>query len=275
MTYKASIVIPLLCQPDCWLNQSVTSAATQTVSTEVIVVRSHATPRSNIDLLERLAVRHVNLRTLVEERPSNFPAAINQGIRAARTDRVGFLLSDDWLEQSAVAQTIIKTADIVSTGTFVHFGDERVNELASRTPSMDKFLACGTLEEMACYLKHFLLFRKQSLLSAGGLDENIGNCPGIDDYDLIWTLLEKGASVAIVERRLYHYRDHEGNRLTLQDPEMMVANLRKILRKHGVGHREQELLIKRHAPWFGKPIYEAMKDKSESPGRARARAPMR
>jgi glycosyltransferase involved in cell wall biosynthesis len=264
MTYKASIVIPLLRQPDCWLNQSVVSATTQTVSTEVIVVRSDATPRSNIELLERLADRHANLITLVEERRNNFPAAMNQGIRAAQTDRVGFLLSDDWLEQTAVAETIIESADIVSSGTFVHFADGKVNELASLTPSMDRFLACSTLEQMACYLEHFFLFQKKCLLSVGGLDENIGNCPGIDDYDLIWTLLEKGANVAVVERRLYHYRDHDRDRLTLQDPQMMVANLRKILRKHGVGHREQQMVIKRHASWFGKPIYKVMQKKSES-----------
>jgi glycosyltransferase involved in cell wall biosynthesis len=264
MTYKASIIIPLLCQPDCWLNQSVVSAATQNVSTEVIVVRSDATPRSNINLLERLAVCHANLVTLVEDRRNNFPAAVNQGIRAAQTDRVGFLNSDDWLEQTAVAETIIEAADIVSSGTFVHFADRQVNELASRTPSMDKFLACRTLEQMACYLKPFFLFRKKCLLSVGGLDENIGNGPGIDDYDLIWTLLETGASVAIIERRLYHYRDHDRDRLTLQDPRIMVANLRKILRKHGVEHREQKALIKRHARWFGKPIYKVMKSKPES-----------
>jgi glycosyltransferase involved in cell wall biosynthesis len=263
MTYKASIVIPLLCQPDCWLNQCVVSAATQTISTEVIVVRSDATPRSNVELLERLAVRHTNLVTLVEEKRNNFPAAINQGIRAAQTDRIGFLLSDDWLEQTAVAETIIESADIVSSGTFVHFADGKVNELASLTPSMGKFLACRTLEQMACYLEHFFLFRKKRLLLVGGLDENIGNYPGIDDYDLIWTLLEKGVSVSIIERRLYHYRDHDRDRLTLQDPEVMVANLRKILRKHGVEHREEEAIIKRHAPWFGKPIYKVMKSESE------------
>jgi hypothetical protein len=45
---------------------------------------------------------------------------------------------------------------------------------------------------------------------------------------------------------------------------MMVANLRKILRKHGVAHRDQKAVIKRHAPWFGKPIYKVLQTKSES-----------
>jgi hypothetical protein len=47
---------------------------------------------------------------------------------------------------------------------------------------------------------------------------------------LIWTLLEHDASVSIIEHCIYHYRDHEGDRLTLSDPVQMTENLKKILR---------------------------------------------
>jgi glycosyltransferase involved in cell wall biosynthesis/GT2 family glycosyltransferase len=260
MNYGASIIIPLLQQPDHWLEQCVVSAVTQSISTEVIVVRSQLTPRSNLAVLERLGKQYVNLVSLIEQKPGNFPAAINQGIRAARTDRVGLLLSDDWLEPTAVAESLREPADIVSSGTLVHFASGEVNDLATRRASMNAFLSCGTVEEKARYLEHFFLFRKDLVLRVGGLDETIGNYPGIDDYDLIWTLLENGATVAIVERCLYHYRDHEGERLTLQDPGLMLLNLRKILRKHGIGNGAEHEIIKEHAPWYGRPAYQVLQE---------------
>lgn len=273
MSYAASIVIPLRRQNDRWLEQSVLSAVNQSVSTAVFVVKSAWTPRSNLDVLERLEKHHPNLVSLLEEKPQNFAAAINQGIRATQTDRVGLLLSDDWLEETAVAESLRKSADIVSSGTLAHFANGDLNDLASLAPSMQAFLSFRTIEEQASYLQHFFLFRKECLLRVGGLDESIGNYPGIDDYDLIWTLLENGASVAVTERPLYHYRDHDGERLTLQDPELMLANLRKILRKHRIAQDEEHEIIARHAPWYGKPAYQALRQRQAHVDLERSPAP--
>src|SRR6516164_8250729 len=103
----------IVIQGDSWLEQFVLSAVNQSVSTAVIVVKSALTPRSNLDLLERLVSTTPNLVFLLEEKSQNFPAAINQGIRATQTECVGLLLSDDWLEETAVAESVRKSADIV------------------------------------------------------------------------------------------------------------------------------------------------------------------
>ena len=258
MNYPATIVIPLLRQVDSWLDQCVRSALTQSVPAQVIVVRSELTPPSNLQILGRLAQTYPNLQVLVEDRAGSFPGAINKGIQHASADRVGLLLSDDWLDRDAVAELIDETADIVSTGNTVHFADGRVNEAASKDASIAVFHACATLHDKASYLEHFFLFRTEFVLAAGGLDESLGNFPGIDDYDFIWTLLERGASVAIVEKRLYNYRDHENERLTLQNADLMICNLRKILRKHGVGGSEADRILDHHAPWFGQPVYRIL-----------------
>jgi len=264
MNYPATIVIPLLRQVDTWLDQCVRSALTQTIPAQVIVVRSELTPPSNLQILSRLERAFPNLQVLVEDRPGSFPGAINQGIRHASADRVGLLLSDDWLEKEAIEATVKETADIVSTGYIVHFADGRP-DLVSEDRSIAAFHACSTLEEKASFLRHFFLFRTAAVLSAGGLDESIGNYPGIDDFDLIWTLLERGATVAVVPRRLYHYRDHEQERLTLQSAEAMTCNLRKILHKHGVSERDAPRIIAKHAPWYGHPVSKVLNDMERVP----------
>ena len=258
MSYAASIVIPLLRQVDVWLEQCVLSALRQSVPTEVVVVRSELTPQSNREILERLQRQHTDLKIFCERKSGSFPNAINTGFECAQAHRVGLLLSDDWLDESTVATCIHRSADIVSTGNTVYFPDGRVNKTACRTPSWACYQSLDTLEAKAAYLEHFFLFRREAVLRVG-LDETIGNSPGIDDYDFIWTLLERGATVAMVEKRLYHYRDHEGERLTLGDPGEMSRNLEKILQKHGVGGQEAQTIIARHARWYGKPIHVVMK----------------
>jgi len=257
MGYVASIVIPLRRQVDQYLDQCVRSALAQTVPTEVIVVRSDVTPPSNLALLERLQREHAQLSVVPRRKSGNFPNALNVGIECAQTARVGFLLSDDWLSTEAVAECLGETADIVSTSMTFYFPDGRINHAASRMRTMAQFLSRPTLEEKAIDVGYFMLFQRE-LAARIGLDETLGNYPGIDDYDFVWTLLEHGATVAFVEKRLYHYRDHDGERLTLADPEQAIRNLEKILKKHGIVGEEAEKLIKRYARWFGRPVYQVM-----------------
>jgi hypothetical protein len=96
-------------------------------------------------------------------------------------------------------------------------------------------------------------------MDGGGLDESIGKYPGIDDFDLIWTLLERNARVSLVSEGLYHYRDHDGERLTLRDPATAIANLRKILVKHGIADEQAVDILKRHARWCGRPMYQVIR----------------
>jgi len=263
MNFVASIIVPLKNQVDAWLDQSVRSALCQRTPCQVLVVCSESTPKSNRNVLETLQGEYDNLRVLIEEKPGNFPAAINLGIQQAAADRIGLLLSDDWLSLEAVTECLPLDTDIVCTGQTTYYADGvTVHDEASQTLRMAEFEAQPTLEAKARYLEHFFLFRRAALVKAGGLDETLGNFPGIDDYELIWTLLEQGASVAIVEKRLYHYRDHSGERLTLADATQASQNLAKILRKHHIPEQDLPEMVRAHARWYGKPIYEALAELS-------------
>ena len=255
MTHPASIVMPLLRQHDRWLAQALESALRPTVPAEVVVITAPTTPASNREVLRAFAREHPRL-VVLQQRTAGFPAAINEGIRAARAPRLGLLLSDDWLEPTAVEETLRIDADIVSAGitTFAADGVTRLDR-PEDIVTMDGFLQRPTLERKAAYLQHFFLFSRTALAAVGGLDETLGDAPGIDDYDLVWTLLERGATVGILGRSLYNYRDHEGERLTLREPAQQVRTLERILAKHGVDGVEREALIEKHARWFGKPIH--------------------
>jgi hypothetical protein len=110
------------------------------------------------------------------------------------------------------------------------------------------------------------------VLAAGGVDPGVG-LTGADDYDLIWTLLERGASVRLVPRALYHYRDHEGLRLTNRPQAEQVRDLRLILAKHGVGPEETERLVTEKRKWYGVPCQVALRDPDWYLGPASAAGP--
>jgi glycosyltransferase involved in cell wall biosynthesis len=242
-------------QSDVWLEQAVRSALAQTVPCEVIVVLAPTTPSSNLRVLDRMQVQARD-RLRIKEAPQGFAVALNQGIANATSSRIGLLLSDDWLEPSAVEACLPFSVDIVSTGKRSYAADG-TTELVQlrRLLTMDRFLQLPTLEAKADYLSHFFLFDRRKLLEIGGLDESLGDSPGIDDYDLIWTLLEHDATVQIVERHLYNRRDHEGERLTLRPKGELLATLRKILEKHGVTGAPRDRLLARKARWFGRPVH--------------------
>jgi glycosyltransferase involved in cell wall biosynthesis len=254
---ECSIVIPLLNQNDQWLERCVISALRQTTACEVIVVFSSETPQSNLEVLRSLRESSKSL-ILAPDDSGGFPIALNLGFQTASADRIGMLMSDDWLDPRAVELCVAQNTDIVSTGHsfFAADGVTAFREI-DWIPRWERYEGLQTLERKASYLKHFFLLRKSTLQEIGGADESLGNFPGIDDYDMIWTLLEHRASVALVAKSLYNIRDHGGERLTLRNAQESIRGLERILRKHGIGDDEAAGIIQRHSRWYEMPVHEA------------------
>jgi hypothetical protein len=253
--FRASLLIPLLRQRDEWLERCVESAATQTVSCQVVVVMSPLTPDSNRAVVERLAARYPAIDIVVRPPGVRFAGALNLGISRLVCERFGLVLTDDWLEADAVESCLPIDAEIVSTRANVWDvdGETRLMDL-DRMRHRFALAAIPTLERTAQYLGHFLFLSRAAVLAAGGVDETVGDSPGVDDYHLLWTMLERGARAAICERALYNIRDHEGERLTNRKPLDMLATMARILAKHGLVGNEHEQLLLWHARWFGQPL---------------------
>ena len=250
---QATIVIPLLEQRPVWLEQSVKSALCQTVPCAVIVVQSHGTPESNRQVLYRLQAEFRQLRILTADQHCGYACAFNLGIQQSDTERIGFLLADDWLEDDAVEHCLPEDTDIVSTQmNIVNADGTRILEIGPITKS--GLEEQPGVQERADYLGHFLLLRRKKILEAGGVDTTIG-ATGPDDYDLLWSMLELGASATVIERALYNYRDHNENwRLSLKPAAQQNANLEKILTKHDVPEKMRPTIRRKHVRWFGKTI---------------------
>jgi glycosyltransferase involved in cell wall biosynthesis len=172
-------------------------------------------------------------------------SALNTGMRHATTDFVAILLGDDLWAPEAVevlTSTIERhpEADFLHSGRVFVDGDDR--PLSSPYLPAESF----TLAEFArgSPVKHLLCWRRERGLAVGGLDEAIRHM-GPDDYDFPWTMAEQGARFVAVPEPLYRLRDHRDSfRLTTHVPRSVhVRELRRVLRKHGVGRLETERRI--------------------------------
>lgn len=271
MAAPAAIVMPLLRQVDTYLERAVRSALRQTVPSDVIVVISPRTPASNLAILDGFAVESPLLRIVMRPPGAGFPGAINAGIRHVAAPRVGLLLSDDWLDPDAIEVTLAYDADIVSAGMNVYDADgstflPRVSGIATA----ERYASLTAIHARAEYLRHFFLFRTATVRAVGGLDETLGDTPGIDDYDFIWTLLEHGATVALPGRSVYNCRDHPGERMTLRDPAAKGATLLRILDKHGLVGPERDEIYRRHVRWYGRTLQATRQALDEEAARARS-----
>jgi hypothetical protein len=177
------------------------------------------------------------------------------------------LLSDDWLEPDAIEECVAIDADIVSTGAMRYTAHGAPMPHLRRALDPIALASRQSLEARASYLTHFLLFQRAALVEVGGLDESLGDAPGIDDYDLIWTLLERGATVGLTARPLYNFTIHDGERLTMRSREAQMATLERIFDKHGFVGPERARRLTEHARWFGRPedvVYAELHGSAES-----------
>jgi glycosyltransferase involved in cell wall biosynthesis len=261
MPVRASIVVPVLNQVDAWLEHAVRSALGQTVACDVVVVTSPRTCESNRQLLRRIRADHPRLRLAEQEPNTGFAAALNLGIGVAETERIGFLLSDDWLDAQAVEECLRHEADIVSTSqTFYAADGKRILAEISGVRTRGAYDRLSDAADQAGFLGHFFLFRRSALEAVGGVDEMLGDSPGIDDFDMLWCMLDRKASVAIVPQSLYNSRDHNGERLTTRSLQEMRITFDRILDKHGVFGSRRQRLVRQHSRWFGRSMWSVYQE---------------
>jgi len=253
--YRATIVMPLKTQVDAWLRESTLSALTQSVPTEVIVVTSVHTPASNHEVLDTLKRDYSQLKIALRPEGAQFAGAINHGFEIASCDRAAILLTDDKIAPEAIEKCLAYDADIVTTSR-CGMSESFTELLWENKADPVRYNKFTTIEQRASYIGHFMLFNRAKMLSIGGVDPNIG-LTGADDYDMIWTLLEAGASVQLVPEMMYFVRDHHGVRLTMRDQQSQIEDLRKILTKHGIVGEEAERMVEVKKRWYGTPGYVA------------------
>ncbi len=175
-----------------------------------------------------------------------FTGSINTGMRIARSEFVALLFADDMWDARAVETLHLYIREFPRIDVFssakviIDEQDQVISSVLYRKPfdSLDRFKSGSPVGHLLCW-------RRATGLAVGGIDESIIRGP--DDYDFPWTLAEYGASFMPVNESLYLMRNHcRIHRLTTHTPRTRIKrDLRKILKKHGVGPFERWRIVHR------------------------------
>jgi glycosyltransferase involved in cell wall biosynthesis len=170
---------------------------------------------------------------------------LNAGMRAADTDFVCILLSDDTLARGAVA-TVRRCLRKHPEVDFFYSSRRYIDADGRPQGPIMRSVAQFTLEDFATRgsrVKHLLCWRREKGLEVGGFDQRFSD-HGCDDFDFPWVMAEAGARFQAIRECLYYHRRHqEFFRLTTHIPvarqvEITTAMFRK--------HRVSEPVLSRY-----------------------------
>jgi glycosyltransferase involved in cell wall biosynthesis len=173
---------------------------------------------------------------LVASEPRGFAAALNTGLRHARTEFVSVLFADDMWTPGAIevlTASIERFPDVDVFHASRMFIDEQDRPISGVQRARERF----TLDDFpdGSPVKHLMCWRRERSLAVGGMDESLDPI-GVDDYDFPWSMADSGARFLAIPDCLYLFRDHRDSfRLTTHVPRTVhVRALRRMMRKHGV-----------------------------------------
>jgi glycosyltransferase involved in cell wall biosynthesis len=229
-----SVLMPLKNYHPVYLRKSLDSIIHQSTPQWHLLI---VVEPGDLDLFKRVLekeLRDARVWLMVSE-GRKLAGALNTGMRHARTEFVGILLSDDMWSTQAVQilndyQNRFPEVDFFHSSRIII--DENDNPLSSVHYSRSSFTLKDFLQGSP--VKHLLCWRREKALSLGGMVESL-NSVGPDDYDFPWCMAEKDAVFMAIKECLYLYRDHrEGYRLTTHLPRSVHrAELFRIMEKHG------------------------------------------
>jgi GT2 family glycosyltransferase len=193
-------------------------------SWELVVVDNGSTDES-MRIVERFADRLPALRVVDASAKRGVPAALNEGVRAARGRLVVFVNDDDevgkgWLAAMAAA---LERYDVV--GGRLEY--DRLNEAwavaVRERPQETGLLEWGFLDYLPFAAGASLGVRRELHDAVGGFDEAM--VPAAEDMDYCWRLQQAGGRIGFAPDAVTHYR--------------LRTSLRALFRQgvgYGVGH---------------------------------------
>ena len=221
MSEKISVIVPIYNSIDC-LEKCVHSICAQTYTNLEILLIDDGSTDGTDKLCERLAAQDVRIRTYHKEN-GGASSARNVGIRLASGEYLGFVDSDDFIEQD-MYELMIEAARNLSV-PIVQISRDEVDEAGGKLPDIcvppNEMLFC----EAQTFLKELLLHKgdcsfctklvKKELFENHSFPEGVLN----EDFSLLVEMLQEIDGITILPKQCYHvvYREESTTRKKTQN----------------------------------------------------------
>lgn len=254
-----SVIIPCFNQAH-FLPEAINSVLAQTYpEVEVIVVDD-----ASSDATSAVAAGFQQVVCLRQRKNGGLANARNVGLNAARGEYIVFLDADDWLLPEGLASGVRCLSGDATSGfafglcRYVRADRTRMWErkpLADPTDMYAALLTRNVVEMIAT-----VLFRREAILQAGGLDTRFRAC---EDYDLLLRIA-RDRSVLQHDAVVACYRMHEHN--MSRNHALMLATSVRALRKQRVHASRTPRWQSSYAEglafwksWYGTQLFEQIR----------------
>lgn len=199
-----SVVTPVYRTDPAILRAAIASVLHQTYPQwELLLILDGPQPSAVRDIAEEATTMDNRVTVLHLPEHAGISAATNVGVEGARGEYVGFLDHDDLLEPDAlekVRSTIHRAAYLPD---LLYTDHDKIDEGGRRyEPEFKPDWSPETLLS-SCYIGHFKVVRRDTLLALGGFRKEYD---GAQDYDFLLRLAERTPRVCHIPHILYHWR---------------------------------------------------------------------
>lgn len=201
-----SVIVPVY-KVEKYLNKCVESIIRQTYDNLEIILVDDGSP-DNCPIMCDLWAKKDHRIQVIHKQNGGLSDARNAGLNIARGELISFIDSDDWIEQDffqSLYYALSKNdADIAECATSYDTEDGKLLRVREEAPNSlldhKEALRRLVLEDGVYQTVWNKLYRYEII---SGIDFKVGKC-NEDDF---WTykVLDKGKSLAIVGKPLYHY----------------------------------------------------------------------
>ncbi len=199
-----SVIIPVVYNRG-WLDACIKSAINQDFDDYEIILASDGNPD-----MEDFARRY-ELRFILNKGKHNLSTNYNNAVKIAKGEYLKMLMDDDELTPNCLRDLHenIGTADMIYASAINFKGGSSITVVPGpvtfRSVYANDGIHTGTI-----------MIKKSTFLDLGGNDESL-NC--MEDYDLNLNLLAHGYKLTYINKIVYRYRVHAGQKSFRMTPE--------------------------------------------------------